>query len=406
MKFRIILWRFKNPWINWPVIFGFWLDNSISHLCLLELKVLEFSTRMDALLVLEDGYSERGVAFGYAGNYFGEIVFNTCITGYQEILTDPSYQDQIIVFTYPQIGNYGINTEDVESSRIYASAIVVRELSNYPSNWRSNSSLADYLKYHGKLAIAEIDTRALTRHIRDKGAMRCGISTRELDVQNLLQKVRSIPQMEGADLVPKVTTPRSYEINSNANASWNVVVYDYGTKGGILRHLVEEKCRLTVVPAGTPAEQVIAMKPHGVVLSNGPGDPAALAAIIDEVKKLIGKFPILGICLGHQILAHALGGKTYKLKFGHRGGNQPVLHVPTQRVEITSHNHGFAVDPDSLGSGVQATYFNLNDNTLEGFRCQDRILDAVQFHPEASPGPHDCRHIFSDFSNLMKSFHL
>lgn len=361
---------------------------------------------MDALLVLEDGYWERGIAFGYPGQYFGEIVFNTCITGYQEILTDPSYQDQVIVFTYPQIGNYGVNTEDVESSRCYPSAIVVRELSSYPSNWRSKSSLADYLKYHGKMAIAEIDTRALTRHIRDKGAMRCGISNRDMEPESLLAKVRQIPQMEGADLVPKVTTSRTYEFNNAQGSTWNVVVYDYGVKGGILRNLRDVGCKVTVVPASTPAEYVMEMKPHGVVLSNGPGDPAALNGIIHEVRKFIGKFPILGICLGHQILGHALGGRTYKLKFGHRGGNQPVLHVPTQRVEITSHNHGFAVDPDSFKGNIQPTYFNLNDQTLEGFRCQELMIDAVQFHPEASPGPHDCRHIFSDFLTMMKSFHL
>jgi carbamoyl-phosphate synthase small subunit len=360
---------------------------------------------MDALLVLEDGYSERGIAFGYAGEYFGEIVFNTCITGYQEILTDPSYQDQVVVFTYPQIGNYGVNTEDIESNRVYPSAIVVRELSDYPSNWRAKSSLSEYLKYHGKLAISEIDTRALTRHIREKGAMRCGISTRDLEVESLLKKVRAIPQMEGADLVPKVTTARSYQFKGTDNGKWNVVVYDYGAKGGILRNLQNEGCRVTVVPANTPSEEVIAMKPHGVVLSNGPGDPAALTPIIHEVQKLLGKLPILGICLGHQILGHALGGKTYKLKFGHRGGNQPVMFLPTRQVEITSHNHGFAVDADSLGKNVQPTYVNLNDQTLEGFRCDDLMVNAVQFHPEASPGPHDAQHIFHEFKNKLKKFH-
>src|SRR5262245_39430381 len=231
---------------------------------------------MDALLVLEDGYSERGIAFGYAGEYFGEIVFNTCITGYQEILTDPSYQDQVVVFTCPQIGNYGVNAEDIESSRVYPSAIVVRELSDYPSNWRAKSSLSDYLKYHGKLAISEIDTRALTRHIREKGAMRCGISTRDVEVESLLKRVRAIPQMEGADLVPKVTTVRPYDLRAPEKEVWNVVVYDYGTKGGILRNLQKEGCHVSVVPASTPAEQVLARKPHGIVLSNGPGDPAAL----------------------------------------------------------------------------------------------------------------------------------
>jgi carbamoyl-phosphate synthase small subunit len=360
---------------------------------------------MDALLVLEDGYSERGVAFGYPGEFFGEIVFNTCITGYQEILTDPSYQDQVVVFTYPQIGNYGVNTEDVESTRLYPSAIVVRELSDYPSNWRSKSSLSDYLKYHGKLAISEIDTRALTRHIREQGAMRCGISTRDLNPSRLLEKVRQMPQMEGADLVPKVTTSRPYDFNGKSEYRWNVVVYDFGVKANILRSLRDAGCRVSVVPADTPADQVVAGKPHGVVLSNGPGDPAALGSIIAQIKLLIGKMPVLGICLGHQLLGHALGGKTFKLKFGHRGGNQPVLHLPTRRVEITSHNHGFAVDPDSLGANVSPTYFNLNDQTLEGFHCPDLMLDAVQFHPEASPGPHDCRHIFDDFTAMIKRFH-
>jgi len=357
---------------------------------------------MDALLVLEDGYSERGVAFGFPGEFFGEIVFNTCITGYQEILTDPSYQDQVIVFTYPQIGNYGVNVEDVESSRIYPSAIVVREISDYPSNWRSKSSLSDYLRYHGKIAISEIDTRALTRHIREKGAMRCGISTRDLSVPNLLAKVRSIPAMEGADLVPKVTTQRVYELSGRTNEQRMIVVYDFGVKGNILRSLHQSGCFVRVVPADTPAERVVAMKPDGIVLSNGPGDPAALLPIVRQVQKMIGHFPILGICLGHQILGHALGGKTYKLKFGHRGGNQPVLYLPSKRVEITSHNHGFAVDPDSLGAGIEPTYINLNDQTLEGFRCPEKMVEAVQFHHEAAPGPHDCAHIFDDFMRTIE----
>ena len=358
---------------------------------------------MDALLVLEDGYSERGIGFGYPGEYFGEICFNTCITGYQEILTDPSYQDQVIVFTYPQIGNYGVNTEDVESSRLYPSAIVVREISAYPSNWRSKSSLSEYLRYHGKVAISEIDTRALTRHIRQKGAMRCGVSTREMDPEKLLKKVLGTAEMEGADLVPKVTTRRVYDLNGLAEKSWQVVVYDFGVKANILRSLQQSGCHVTVVPADTAAERVLAMKPDGIVLSNGPGDPAALTPIIHEVQSLVGKLPILGICLGHQILGHALGGRTYKLKFGHRGGNQPVLHLPTRRVEITSHNHGFAVDADSLGPNVQPTYINLNDQTLEGFRCADLMVDAVQFHPEASPGPHDCAHIFADFVKMLSA---
>ncbi len=357
---------------------------------------------MDALLVLEDGYSERGVAFGFPGEYFGEIVFNTCITGYQEILTDPSYQDQVIVFTYPQIGNYGVNVEDVESSRIFPSAIVVRELSDYPSNWRSKSSLSDYLRYHGKIAISEIDTRALTRHIREKGAMRCGVSTKHVSADGLLTKVRGIPMMEGADLVPKVTTTRIYELNEGNGKKSQVVVYDFGVKANILRNLAKMGCHVTVVPADTSAERVMSMKPDGIVLSNGPGDPSALESIIREVRQFIGRVPVLGICLGHQILGHALGGKTFKLKFGHRGGNQPVMHLPDKRVEITSHNHGFAVDPDSLGRDIEPTYINLNDQTLEGFRCTEKMVEAVQFHPEAAPGPHDCRHIFEDFRKTLE----
>jgi carbamoyl-phosphate synthase small subunit len=358
---------------------------------------------MDALLVLEDGYSERGVAFGFPGEFFGEIVFNTSITGYQEILTDPSYQDQVIVFTYPQIGNYGVNVEDVESTRIFPSAIVVRELSDYPSNWRSKSSLSDYLRYHGKIAISEIDTRALTRHIREKGAMRCGVSTRDLSINSLLAKVRGIAPMEGADLVPKVTTSRMYEFSEKTSSKYKVVVYDFGVKRNILRNLKQAGCSVSVVPASTPADRALAMNPDGIVLSNGPGDPAALESIIGEVRQLIGRVPVLGICLGHQILGHALGGNTYKLKFGHRGGNQPVMHLQSGRVEITSHNHGFAVDPDSLGPGIEPTYVNLNDNTLEGFRCVEKMVEAVQFHPEAAPGPHDCQHIFDDFTEMIET---
>ena len=360
---------------------------------------------MDALLILEDGYTERGIAFGFPGEYFGEIVFNTSITGYQEILTDPSYQDQVVVFTYPQIGNYGVNVEDVESSRIFPSAIVVRELSDYPSNWRSKSSLSDYLKYHGRMAISEIDTRALTRHIREKGAMRCGISTRDLNATKLLAKVRATPPMEGADLVPKVTTKRMYDLPDKNPGRFDVVVFDFGVKGNILRCLQQSGCRVHVVPSDTSAERVLSMRPDGIVLSNGPGDPAALHSIVSEVRQLIGQVPVLGICLGHQILGHALGGKTYKLKFGHRGGNQPVMHLPTKRVEITSHNHGFAVDADSLKSDVEPTYINLNDQTLEGFRSLDKMVDAVQFHPEAAPGPHDCQHIFDDFLKTIENFH-
>ena len=367
------------------------------------------------MLALEDGTIFEGRSFGAPAERQGEVVFNTSITGYQEIFTDPSYAGQIVVLTYPQIGNYGANDEDSESARPHIEGLVVREFSPLASNWRSREKAEQFLAKNGIPVIAEIDTRALVRHLRSRGVMRGVLAAGAQDAEQLVEKARRVPSMAGLDLATRVTAPAPYEwsagvepcspsqpLHPSAERSHHVVAYDYGIKRNILRRLVYSGCRVTVVPAGTPAEDVLSLKPDGIFLSNGPGDPEPLEYQAAQVRKLIGKAPLFGICLGQQVLGLALGGRTYKLKFGHRGGNHPVLNKVTNRVEITSHNHGFAVDPDSLpASDVELTHINLNDETLEGFRHRRYPVFCVQYHPEAAPGPHDSLYLFEDFIHLM-----
>jgi carbamoyl-phosphate synthase small subunit len=370
-------------------------------------------TRDKALLVLRDGTAFEGYAFGARGETSGEVVFNTSMCGYQEILTDPSYRAQIVVMTYPLIGNYGVNAEDVESDALQAAGLVVREYESEPSNWRSQRSLGDYLAENGLIGIAGIDTRALTRRLRTAGVMEGVVSSVDLDARSLLEKARSVPSMLGRDLVREVTcrspyrwtgggTPAEFGGPAPRHPDLRVVAYDFGIKWNLLRRLVDVGCEVTVVPAGTPASEVLARDPDGVFLSNGPGDPAALPEIVGEVKALIGRRPIFGVCLGHQLLALAVGGKTFKLPFGHRGGNQPVLEVESGRVAVTSHNHGFAADMGSLRGLARVTHLNLNDHTVEGLRLDDGDCSSVQYHPEAAPGPHDAASLFEDFAQRMR----
>src|ERR1700732_2908176 len=370
---------------------------------------------MQAILALEDGRVFRGKGYGAKGESHGEVVFNTSITGYQEIFTDPSYSGQIVVLTNPEIGNYGANAQDNEAARPYIEGLVVREFSPLSSNWRADETAQEFLTASGVPVISEIDTRALVRHLRSRGVMRGVLSATGADPKELVERARRSPSMTGLDLASHVTTPQRYEWNRGVDACspsdlksdgagirFHVVAYDYGIKRNILRRLVHVGCRLTVVPALTSADDVLALKPDGVFLSNGPGDPEPLEFQARQVRKLIGKKPVFGICLGHQILGLALGGKTYKLKFGHRGANHPVLNRMTEKVEITSHNHGFAVGPDSLNQNeVELTHLNLNDQTLEGFRHRNEPVFCVQYHPEAAPGPHDSHYLFDDFVKLM-----
>jgi carbamoyl-phosphate synthase small subunit len=361
---------------------------------------------MKAMLALEDGTIFRGIACGAAGERAGEVVFNTSMTGYQEILTDPSYKGQIVTMTYPMIGNYGVNDEDLESSGPRAEGYVVRELSRIASSWRSRGGLSDYLERHGVVGIEGVDTRSLTRHIRTAGAMKAVISTECLDEKELISRAQSSPGIVGRDLVQEVTCEAVYRWEGpdrQVPPGYRVVVLDCGAKRNIMRMLAHAGCEVTVVPAHTCAEEIMALKPHGVVLSNGPGDPSAVPYVVDTVRALIGKLPLLGICLGHQMLGLALGGKTYKLKFGHRGGNQPVKDLGSGKVSITSQNHGFCLDMESLKDReIELTHINLNDHTPEGMRHKTLPVFSVQYHPEASPGPHDASYLFAEFVNMMQ----
>jgi len=370
---------------------------------------------MEALLALEDGRLFRGKGYGARTERGGEVVFNTSLTGYQEIFTDPSYAGQIVCLTYPHIGNVGANLFDNEASRPYIEALVVRDFSEVASNWRSQETAEQFLARHDIPVLSHIDTRALVLHLRRHGAMRAVLSTASIDGEALAARARALPSMVGLDLARGVSALQPYEWTEPSielarspkpvarSTPYHVVAYDYGLKLNILRRLVDVGCRVTVVPALTPAEDVLAMKPDGVFLSNGPGDPEPCTYGIEAVRKLTGRVPIFGICLGHQIIGLALGGRTYKLKFGHHGANHPVKNLLTGKVEITAQNHGFAVDPDSLPlSEVELTHLNLNDSTLEGLRHRSLPLFSVQYHPEASPGPHDSHYLFDDFAEMMQ----
>ena len=374
---------------------------------------------MNAVLALEDGTWFRGTAAGAEGIAHGEVVFNTSMTGYQEVLTDPSYAGQIVTMTSPQIGNYGVSTEDTESGAVQVAGFVMRENSPVASNWRADSTLRDYLTRNRIVAIADIDTRSLTRRLRSGGVLRGVIGTGDVDPDDLIERARAIPHMEGADLVREVTCAEAYGWAAGsleeagefgvlperrAKRTLRIAAYDFGIKRNILRRLALHNCDVQVFPAGAPATDLLATNPDGVFLSNGPGDPAALPYAIENVRTLLDKgVPTFGICLGHQVMGLALGGRTYKLKFGHRGANHPVKFLDTGRVEITSQNHGFAVDPDSLPADVRVTHLNLYDGTVEGLRHTDKPAFSVQYHPEASPGPHDADYLFRQFLDEIEN---
>jgi len=385
---------------------------------------------MKAILALADGTYYIGRGFGAEGEAVGEVVFNTSMTGYQEILTDPSYEGQLVAMTYPEIGNVGVNPEDVESQKPFVKGFIVKEYCAKPSNWRATRTLGDYMRERGIVGIEGIDTRALVRRLRDQGSQEAVISTRSDSPEELIAKAKASPGLVGRDLVKEVSCAEAYDWGEGRwelgagyrkrkeseqsqknrkpkNPSLDrpgffVVAYDFGIKRNILRGLAESGCRVKVVPAATPAEEVLALNPDGIFLSNGPGDPDAVPYAKDNVQKLLGKKPIFGICLGHQILGLALGGKTYKLKFGHHGGNQPVMDLTTKKVEITAQNHGFAVDADSLKGAAVVTHVNLNDNTVEGLAHKQMPIFSVQYHPESSPGPHDASYLFKRFVDMME----
>ncbi len=368
--------------------------------------------------MLEDGTTFEGYSFGATGETIGEIVFNTSMMGYQEILTDPSYKGQMVVMTYPHIGNYGINEDDHESRKPFLEGFIVKECSPFPSNWRSRTSLDSFLQKKGIVGIQGIDTRKLTAHVRDQGSQPGIISTSDFDVPGLVKKIKASPGLAGSDLVKAVTCSDLYEwkdIGSSqtpgaaGHKKYKVVVYDCGVKYNILRKLSSAGCSVTVVSAHTPPQKALDMNPDGIVLSNGPGDPAAVPYMVENIKGLLGKKPVMGICLGHQLLALTLGLKTYKLKFGHHGGNQPVMDLSTRKVEITSQNHNFAVASPSEGlvqkslyGDVEITHLNLNDRSVEGLKCRSLPVFSVQYHPEASPGPHDASYLFERFIGMME----